>query len=61
MIFTHLCRVVALLGAIYGVFALYVSCIGGTPTQSELDLRHGLTVLFGSIALARWQRLERVR
>ncbi len=53
MIFTHLCRAVAVLGTIYGLIMLWYAFIlkADVPTQSDMDLRHGLAVLFGSIVL----------
>ena len=55
MIFTHLCRVVAALGAIYGVFILFVAFrLAQAPEgilQSDIDLKHGITVLLASIVL----------
>jgi hypothetical protein len=55
MIFTHLCRVVAALGAIYGVFILFAAfSVAQAPEglpQSVIDLKHGVTALFASILL----------
>lgn len=59
MIFTHLCRAVAVLGAVYSAFMFWVGYNSGRNIldtavaiqQSDMSFRHGATVLLGSIVL----------
>ena len=53
MIFTHLCRAVAVLGMIYSAIVLLAGyrLAEYAPSQSQLDFKHGLTALLAAIVL----------
>lgn len=57
-IFSHIARAVSVLGVLYSLFMLYVSwnlsknAIDPTAIRpGDLELRHGLQTLFGSLVL----------